>query len=301
MMSSFAAGTTKKASLDVDIYWTLRCADLEAPKLLSAEDAPYQTEVAHYQVLTFAGSDGYELKARLISPRRIPHAPCVIDFYDGERGPRGWHHLTRWIALGCCVLQPVYRPWPEDLTAGWEGGSDTLVLNQLVEDGVSAVLLAERLPEVKYNRLLLYGEGFGGGIGLSAASIAEMLGTRLKAVSVLNPYPTDADYVWEQDRCEGLYESLTRFFRDQDPRGKQATKLFETLDYADPANLVDNLLTPPVQFGTSEMDTIALPETQDRLAQVIPHCQRITYPKWCHERINDFEDATLEFFQPYCS
>lgn len=56
------------------------------------------------------------------------------------------------------------------------------------------------------------------------------------------------------------------------------------------------LLRASLLLGTSMMDDAALPQSQyavfNRAAGEKRH---VTYPKWGHERVNDFEDALMAY------
>lgn len=62
-------------------------------------------------------------------------------------------------------------------------------------------------------------------------------------------------------------------------------------------SLVDEAphVTCPVLLGTSRMDEVAPPASQDILADALPNLIRKNYPKYVHERINAFENEFLAF------
>ena len=53
-----------------------------------------------YAELSLAGMDGEPIRARLVKPAGEGPHPVILMFHDANRGVRGWHHMTRFVALG---------------------------------------------------------------------------------------------------------------------------------------------------------------------------------------------------------
>lgn len=262
-------------------------------------EAGIASPVAVYEELRYAGADGTPLKARCVRPRNIAGpVPVVFSFYDDGRAPRGWHRLTRWVALGYAVVQPERRFWSGDITEGWQRGAGGLTLGRLVEDAALCISCVHELPFADEERLMVYGEGLGAGIALGAMAMAGMAGFDVRNACLLNPLPADFRATWQRSGCEGTYAGLRWHFRNDDPTGKKAEELFAVLDYVDGVNFA-RCVEARVLLGTSLMDTMALPATQSEVYNALPgHKERVVYPKWGHERVNDFEDKTLGWLRP---
>lgn len=304
-----AASRGTRLPADFEQFWQRRAeACRHDAGGIRAEDAGLASPVGAYEELLLAGLDGHPLAARCVRPRSIAGpVPVVFSFQDAGRGPRGWHHLTRWLALGCAVVQPKYRSWYEDVTEGWRrngGGTDPasrvegLALVRLVEDAARCMVGVARLPWADSTRLAVYGEGLGAGVALGTMVVASMAGVPVARACLLNPLPADFRTTWERSGCEGVYGGLRRHFRDEDPTGEAAEELFGALDYVDGVNLA-RYVGADVLLGIGLLDSVALPATQSAVYEALPgRKERVVYPKWGHERVNDFEDKTLGWLRP---
>lgn len=272
----------------------------EAPASFHLEDAPLQTRVGRYEEVLFVADDGQEIPGRFIAPRLMAPAGVVLELHDVGRGMRGWHHLSRWLPLGCAVLSFERRPWHEDLTEGYEPFSPDparLAFVRQIKDATEAFLLAQELaPDVP---ALIFGEGLGAGLGLAAGVLGELAGAAPAALALLNPVPGDAGCVLAAGAPEGPSASIVAWARREDPEGEGADALFRTLSFAD-AEAFAPFLTAPVLLGTSLLDMCVPPAAQMRIAHALGNlvCQK-TYPRWAHERVNAFEDTAFSFFQPF--
>lgn len=296
---------------DFEEFWNRRAAACCDPGDVQVEDAGLASPVGVYEELRLSGLDGHEFYARCVRPRKIADpVPVVFSFYDAGRGPRGWHHLTRWLALGCAVVQPERRAWSEDVTEGWQvlqnrggspvssSGSGSLVFAELVEDAACCVADVAHMPWADTDRFSVYGEGLGAGIALGALALCNLGGLRVGRACLLNPLPADFRYVWESAGCEGVYAGLRCHFREVDPTASAAEDLFSTLDYVDSVNFA-RYVGAEVLLGTGLMDTVSPPATQSAVYAALPgRKKRVVYPKWGHERVNDFEDKTLGWLRP---
>lgn len=267
-----------------------RCA---AAQEVACADAGLSTPVADYRVIAYRGLDGTELRARAILPKAPGPHPCILVWHDLDRGARGWFQLTRYLAAGYAVVHPEYRRWTRDLSAGWQDGPEGLEAARLVEDALVAAHVARALPGVDPERLFTHGEGFGGLFALAAAALVP----GVARCAVVNAMPADVRGAWERGAGSLAYEGVYRHFREEDPCAEQADEFFSALAYVDAAELA--ALVPQsceVLDGICLMDDVAPAETQraayDRMA-----CPKrlVTYPKYAHERLNDFENRLLSF------
>lgn len=304
-----AYGGTSTVPRDLAGFWRdhLGAAAPLAPGEVRREPAGFDTPVATYERLTFAAADGAELHARYVCPRGAggadrggagaPRVPTVVMTHDVTCGPRGWHHLTRFAAIGNAVVELERRPWSGDVCAGWEQGPAALQMTRLIEDMARTAQAAASLPRTDVARLSAWGEGLAGALAIDAAAALDACdgAVRLRRVAALNPMPADVRATWEAGGSRLVYAGVRDHFRVEDPTAAQAAALFSALDYVDAANMA-TLLRGSLLLGTSLMDDAALPQSQYAVFNRAPGEKRhITYPKWGHERVNDFEDALMAY------
>lgn len=300
---------TSTVPVDLAGFWRCRLgmAAPLAPDAVRREPAGFDTPVATYERLTFAAADGAELHARYVCPRGAggadrggavaPRVPTVVMTHDVTCGPRGWHHLTRFAAIGHAVVELERRPWLGNVCAGWEQGPAALQMTRLIEDMARTAQAAASLPRTDVARLSAWGEGLAGALAIDAAAALDACdgAVRLRRVAALNPMPADVRATWEAGGSRLVYAGVRDHFRVEDPTAAQAAALFSALDYVDAANMA-TLLRGSLLLGTSLMDDAALPQSQYAVFNRAPGEKRhITYPKWGHERVNDFEDALMAY------
>lgn len=227
-----------------------------------AETVPFHNPAAVYEQWSLPAPDGGELHVRYIRPAGRKPFPTVLMFHDLGRGVRGWHHMTRFIALGFAVAALENRTSVTD----WQKDGALLDPEARYLDALTVCSHVLSLPLTDTGRLMTWGEGFGGGLALVAAALVP----GVTHCAALNPLPGD----------------LRAFGRWADPA------------QADRCDLVNfaPLIKGSVLFGTSVMDEIAPPKMQYAIYHHIPGPKRhLVYPKYGHERINFFEDELLAF------
>lgn len=300
---------TSTVPRDLAGFWRSRLGTAAplSPDDVRREPAGFDTPVATYEWLTFAAADGTELKARYVCPRGVggadrggagaPRVPTVVMTHDVTCGPRGWHHLTRFAAIGHAVVELERRPWSGDVCAGWEQGPAALQMTRLIEDMARTAQAAASLPRTDVARLSAWGEGLAGALAIDATAALDACdGTvRLRRVAALNPMPADVRATWEAGGSRLVYAAVRNHFRVEDPTAAREAAFFSALDYVDAANMA-TLLRAPLLLGTSMMDDAALPQSQYAVFnRVTGEKRHLTYPKWGHERVNDFEDALMAY------
>lgn len=232
--------------------------------------------------LQASGLDGAALVARVVHPVGEGPHPVMLMFHDANRGVRGWHHLTRFVALGYAVVALQNRPGvagvlvPEPLAVGGglgvairvptceepapTGRSLSAEVAQALEatyaDAQVLAHLVSRIPELDASQLLTWGEGLGGGLALIVAALVGA-----QAACALNPLPAALD------------------------------ARSERYDVA----LIADGLACPVLMGTGSLDLQASTQAQDRIAAGLACVSRLTYPRYAHERVNAYEDEMLAF------
>lgn len=122
--------------------------------------------------------DGRSVTARVIRPAADGVHPLLLMYHDLNRGVRGWHHMTRFLAPGFGVVAPEAEPFRED----WKVQPAQAAFRQRYLDALAVAKAALALPWVDTGRVYTFGEGFGGGLALLAASLCRaevLLGTCL--------------------------------------------------------------------------------------------------------------------------
>lgn len=233
---------------------------------LSTETVPFCNEAAIYEKMSVSYHGGM-VRARVIRPAAEGRYPLVLMFHDLNRGIRGWHHMTRFIAQGYSVIALD----AESCAANWMQAPETVGFLQRYTDALVLTKCALELPFVNAESIVTWGEGFGGGLAVVAAA---MLPETVKCIA-LNPFPADIHNV-----C-----------RDSDER------LLSVLDYADVANFAP-FVRGSALLGICLMDEIAKPEGQFSIYNRLscPKTLKV-YPKYAHERVNFFENEMLKFMR----
>ena len=140
---------------------------------------------ASYAVCDFSLADGTSAQARFIMPQGVcrveEQVPLVVMYHDADRPVRGWHHMTRFAAIGCAVL-------------ALDGGVSSLecaaeALESLTIPALALVNVARTLDGIDQSRIYAWGEGLGGACAVLAASV---FASDIARCAVCNPLPLDA-------------------------------------------------------------------------------------------------------------
>lgn len=271
-------------------FWREMAAQAAKCRAFTLERVNIAAPAAEYALLRFTAADGAPLRARYIRPAGGGAVPVVLQFHDFGRGARGWHHLTRYAALGYGVVALENRRERFDLTRGFDGAPEELTAVRLLADALSCAYAASELPGTDPRRLAALGDGFGGGQAIAAAALVPC-----ERCAVLNPQPLDIRTAWEEGFEGGVYQGIRPYFRDRDAVHRTEDALFRALDYADCARFAP-ALSCRLLLGTSLMNEVSPPEAQAAFFQAAGGPKRrLCYPKYGHERINFFENEVLKF------
>lgn len=278
--------------LDFERFWQAQALGAAAPQKPYLQQIALPNPAARYYEVRFSGTDGAPLYARYIRPAGSGPFPTVLLFHDYGRGIRGWHHMTRFAALGWAVVALENRVPCCDITAGWRAAPEGLSLVQLYTDALTLAHLARALPGVDAARLAPWGEGLGGGLALAAAALLPEYVTKCAA---LNPLPADPRRAWALGCDGGLWSGLRACLRDHDPTHAEAEELFLSLGYLDCARFAP-MLRCRLLLGTGLMDRLSPPDGQYAVFHAAS-CEKrhIVYPNYEHERINFFKNELLTF------
>ena len=138
---------------DFTAFWKEQNQNAAQPRPVVWNRVPFHNPMADYWELSFPATDGELLTARFLRPKQGTPAPLVLMFHDNARRTRGWHHMTRFIALGYAVLALENREGCYSLTKGWEDGPAGLSLTQLYTDALTAAHIAGKLPGIDSTRM----------------------------------------------------------------------------------------------------------------------------------------------------
>lgn len=125
--------------------------------------------------------------ARLIEPtgsaRASERVPLCLMFHDVDRPVRGWHHMTRFAAMGYAVLA-----LDEDTVgvSDLQQGVASPAFAKRVCWGCAMAKVARDLDGIDPDRIFAWGEGLGGGIALAVSALDEQ---GLACTAIANPLP----------------------------------------------------------------------------------------------------------------
>lgn len=173
------------ASADVSELETA-ASDLEVCGLtVTAID--FANPCARYSEVSFE-LGGYVVHGRLIEPvgrdRASELVPLCLMFHDIDRPVRGWHHMTRFVAMGYAVLAL------DDETIGsndLQQGITSPAFVERVRWGCALAKVARNLDGMDPDRIFAWGEGLGGGVALAVSALDEQ---GLACTALANPLPS---------------------------------------------------------------------------------------------------------------
>ena len=279
-------------------FWETSVAFAQNAQVESVVELPSATQTATFKRITFISTDQTQLSARVILPAGASAAelpattelPAVVLFSDLGRGVRSWLHLLRFSALGLPVVALEARSCEPQLKDAWRGAlsaeelahalinpddAASSTLKQLIDDALVTTAVASRFLG---RTTVTWGEGLGGSQALFAAALLP------KAVSVtmaLNPL--FADNATTLRTVVGCGDT---------PQSDAAIDTVGLLDSACAAELV----RVPALIGTALLDQSAPTEGTFALYNRLPGQKEMrVYPKFGHERINQFENEQINY------
>ena len=291
-------------------FWETSVAFAQNAQVESVVELPSATQTATFKRITFASTDQTQLSARVILPagasvaepsttaEALPAAelsattelPAVVLFSDLGRGVRSWLHLLRFSALGLPVVALEARPCEPQLKDAWRGAltaeelahalinpddAASSTLKQLIDDALVTTAVASRFLE---RTTVIWGEGLGGSQALFAAAL---LPKEVSATMALNPL--FADNATTLRTVVGCGDT---------PQSDAAIDAVGLLDSACAAELV----RVPALIGTALLDQSAPTEGTFALYNRLPGQKEMrVYPKFGHERINQFENEQINY------
>lgn len=279
-------------------FWETSVTFAQNAQVKSVVELPSATQVATFKRITFTSTDQTQLSARVILPAGASAAelpattelPAVVLFSDLGRGVRSWLHLLRFSALGLPVVALEARPCEAQLKDAWRGAlsaeelahalinpddAASSTLKQLIDDALVTTAVASRFLG---RTTVTWGEGLGGSQALFAAAL---LPKEVSATMALNPL--FADNATTLRTVVGCGDT---------PQSDAAIDAVGLLDSACAAELV----RVPAIIGTALLDQSAPTEGTFALYNRLPGQKEMrVYPKFGHERINQFENEQINY------
>ena len=279
-------------------FWEPSVAFAQNAQVESVIELPSATQTATFKRITFASTDQTQLSARVIFPAGASAAepsattklPAVVLFSDLGRGVRSWLHLLRFSALGLPVVALEARPCEARLKDAWRGAlsaaelahalinpddAASSTLKQLIDDALVATSVASRFLG---RTAVTWGEGLGGSQALFAAAL---LPKEVSATMALNPlFADNATTLRAHVGCGDT------------PQSDAAIDAVGLLDSVCAAELV----RVPALIGTALLDQSAPTEGTFALYNRLKVQKEMrVYPKFGHERINQFENEQINY------
>ena len=291
-------------------FWEPSVAFAQNAQVESVVVLPSATQTATFKRITFTSTDQTQLRARVILPAGVSVAeplapvelpasaklpasaelPAVVLFSDLGRGVRSWLHLLRFSALGMPVVALEARPCEAQLKDAWRGAltaeelAHALInpddaasspLKQLIDDALVTTAVASRFLG---RTIVTWGEGLGGSQALFTAAL---LPKEVSVTMALNPL--FADNATTLRTVVGCGDT---------PQSDTAIDAVGLLDSACAAELV----RVPALIGTALLDQSAPTEGTFALYNRLPGQKEMrVYPKYGHERINQFENEQINY------
>ena len=272
-------------------FWETSVTFAQNAHVESAVELPSATQAATFKRITFTSTDQTQLRARVILPARASaELPAVVLFSDLGRGVRSWLHLLRFSALGMPVVALETRPCEAQLKDAWRGAltaeelaralinpddAASSTLKQLIDDALVTTAVASRFLG---RTTVTWGEGLGGSQALFAAALLPKVAI---ATTALNPL--FADNATTLRTVVGCGDT---------PQSDAAIDAVGLLDSACAAELV----RVPALIGTALLDQSAPTEGTFALYNRLPGQKEMrVYPKFGHERINQFENEQINY------
>ena len=291
-------------------FWEPSVAFAQNAQVESVIELPSATQAATFKRITFASTDQTQLSARVVLPaaasaaelttavEALPAAepsattelPAVVLFSDLGRGVRSWLHLLRFSALGLPVVALEARPCEPQLKDAWRGAltaeelaralinpddAASSTLKQLIDDALVTTAVASRFLG---RTTVTWGEGLGGSQALFTTAL---LPKEVSLTMALNPL--FADNATTLRTVVGCGDT---------PQSDAAIDAVGLLDSACAAELV----RVPALIGTALLDQSAPTEGTFALYNRLPGQKEMrVYPKYGHERINQFENEQINY------
>ena len=294
---------------DFDDYWSRGLQELASvPPNAAITPAEVTFRNAEAYDLTFDGTRGGRIYAKLLLPIGATRAPALLQFHGYTWRSSDWSDLLGWVGEGYAVAAMDCRGQAGRSTdrtrtdgnvqhgliiRGVEDAPDDLYFRQVFLDTARLAEVVAGLERVDEGRIGAFGGSQGGGLTLACAALSPLV--RLCAPT----YPFLCDYkrVWEMDLAKGAYAELKTWFRMRDPRHEREGEFFTRLGYIDNQFLASRIRAETL-LSVGLMDDICPPSTQFAAYNRIEAPKRLlVYPDYGHEGLHGQGDELFAFFE----
>lgn len=296
-------------TIDFDDFWD---KELEQMKLIdpcvTIEEAEFQLPFATCYHLTFTGTGGARIYAKLVKPKNIQgKVPAIAKFHGYTMSSGDWNGLLPYAASGMIVAAMDCRGQggrSEDvggvkggtlygfIIKGLESGKENLYFKHVFLDTARLASILIEMEEVDQTKVYACGGSQGGALTLACAALEP----RISKLVPVYPFLIDYKRVWDMDLDIKAYEGIRDYFRKFDPTHDKEDEFFDILSYIDLQNLVPRIKGQVLMF-TGLMDDICPPSTQFAAYNKInSNKNMVIYPDFSHEHLPGQADKELEFF-----
>jgi cephalosporin-C deacetylase len=299
---------TNPRPADFDSFWDQSLVELAAldPRV-DLVPADFEPAVADCFHLTFAGTGGARVHAKLLVPKTAPRPHPAVLMFHGYSGSSGdWFSKLGYVAQGYTVAALDCRGQgglSEDtggvtgptlhghIIRGIEDPPEKMLFRNIFLDTARLAQIVMAMPDVDENRVGALGGSQGGGLTLACAALEP----RIKLAAPLFPFLCDYRRVWDIDLAKEAYAELQDYFRRFDPLHEKEEVIFEKLGYIDVQHLSQRIRAE-VLLGVCLMDTICPPSTQFAAYNKISASKSLLlYPDFGHEVPPGHEDRVFSF------
>ncbi len=294
---------------DFDDFWNLRIKMLNQVPLDVSIVPALDIEFDHYIVssLYFRSFDGARIHAKYIRPKTNEPVACVLQFHGYPGSSRPYFEHASFVEAGMAVIAMDCRGQgglSEDvggiqgttvsghLIAGLDDTLENMLYVKIYSDvyilSRIAMSLSELNPEIVYVN--------GASQGAALACVCAALNPNIKKATLLYPFLSDFERVFDLGFDVIAYEGLRYYSRWFDPDGHNRKRMFDRLAYIDVQNFAPRVRAE-VLFGISMADTVCPISTQFAVYNNLS-CKKSLhrYPGKGHEPIHAFDDLILPFF-----
>ena len=304
-------GTNPKPD-DFNEYWQDAINEMRNVKsnieIRPAELQFKNTECFH---LYFTGVRGARIHAKYLRPTNVKDPlPALIMFhgYSGQSGD--WSTKLSFVHAGFAVFALDCRgqsglsedtggvqgtTYSGHIVRGLSDRPEQLLFRQLFLDAAQLAGIVFGMPEINTDHVMAMGGSQGGGLAVACAALE----SRISRVSIIHPFLSDYQRVWEMDLAKQAYEEINFYFRRIDPLHEKEKETFLKLGYIDVQNMAERI-RGTVQMGITLMDTVCPPSTQFAVYnKITAEKELLIYPDYAHETPPGYADKVLMFLEDY--
>ena len=291
-----------------DTFWNQGLSEMRALKHnVELKRAAFQTPFAECFDMTFTGTGGARVYAKLLKPKnsKKPH-PAVLNFHGYSGASSEWTSYLSYVAAGFVVAALDCRGQggqSEDvggviggtlrghIIRGLKGPVENLYYRHVFLDTALLAKIVMEMPEVDPTRVGAFGGSQGGGLTLACVALVP----EIKRAAPTYPFLCDYLRVWKMDQAKDAYWELQDYFRKFDPQHKKEDEVFLKLGHIDVQHLCPRIKAE-VLMGVGLMDTICPPSTQFAAYNKITSKKAYQiFPDFGHEGLPGFSDEVFQF------